>query len=115
MPDDDDEAKTDTEAGLVRAAALIGQLGDPLYPKKLNAPYREFVGIGLNERLGYASPADLAEQYPGFLWFKVEPHARKATGLLGLTMEGRHWIAHLYVHVFAIEHAHHRLGLHGQP
>lgn len=31
VPDDDDHAATDTEAGLVRAADLIGQLGDPLY------------------------------------------------------------------------------------
>ena len=37
VPDDDDHAATDTEAGLVRAADLIGQLGDPLYPRKLNA------------------------------------------------------------------------------
>jgi hypothetical protein len=39
VPDDDDHAATDTEAGLVRAADLIGQLGDPLYLCKLNALY----------------------------------------------------------------------------
>ena len=31
VPDDGDHAETNTEAGLVRAADLIGQLGDPLY------------------------------------------------------------------------------------
>jgi 3'5'-cyclic nucleotide phosphodiesterase len=36
VPDDEDYAATDTEAGLVRAGDLIGQLGDPLYPRKLN-------------------------------------------------------------------------------
>src|SRR6516165_1465824 len=42
VPDDEDHAATDTEAGLVRAGDLIGQLGDPLYPRKLNALYHEF-------------------------------------------------------------------------
>ena len=42
VPDDEDHAATDTEAGLVRAGDLIGQLGDPLYLRKLNALYHEF-------------------------------------------------------------------------
>ncbi len=58
VPDDDDHAATDTEAGLVRAGDLIGQLGDPLYPRKLNALYHEFAETGVNERLGYTSPAE---------------------------------------------------------
>jgi hypothetical protein len=37
VPEDEDHAATDTEAGLIRAGDLIGQLGDPLYPRKLNA------------------------------------------------------------------------------
>src|SRR6516164_3891486 len=37
VPEDQDHAATDTDAGLVRAGDLIGQLGDPLYPRKLNA------------------------------------------------------------------------------
>src|SRR5262249_38856533 len=41
VPDDEDHSATDTEAGLVRAADLIGQLGDPLYPRKLNALFHE--------------------------------------------------------------------------
>ena len=47
VPDDEDHAATDTEAGLVRAGDLIGQLGDPVYPRKLNALYHEFVETGL--------------------------------------------------------------------
>jgi hypothetical protein len=62
VPDDGDHSETDTEAGLVRAADLIGQLGDPLYPRKLNALFHEFAETGVNQRLGYASPADIAEQ-----------------------------------------------------
>ena len=33
VPNDADHAETDTEAGLVRAADLIGQLADPYYPE----------------------------------------------------------------------------------
>lgn len=66
VPDDGDHAETGTEAGLMRAADLIGQLGDPLYPRKLNALFQEFAETGLNARLGYASAADLAERYPVF-------------------------------------------------
>ena len=58
IPDDADHAQTDTEAGLLRAADLIGQLGDPLYPRKLNALFYEFSEIGVNAKLGYATPAD---------------------------------------------------------
>jgi hypothetical protein len=46
---------------------LIGQLGDPLYPRKLNALYYEFAETGVHEKLGYTSPADLVDYYPQFL------------------------------------------------
>src|SRR5918998_37483 len=98
VPDDGDHAETDTEAGLVRAADLIGQLGDPLYPRKLNALFHEFAETGVNERLGYESPADVAEHYPAFFWGKVEPFIRDAIGYLDLTVEGRQWVATLYSH-----------------
>jgi hypothetical protein len=60
VPDDSDHAETGTEAGLVRAADLIGQLADPLYPRKLNALFHEFAETRTNQVLGYASPADVA-------------------------------------------------------
>ena len=56
-----------TEPALVRAADLIGQLGDPNHSRKLNALYYEFVETGIAAQLGYRSPADLAEQYPEIL------------------------------------------------
>jgi hypothetical protein len=70
VPEDEDHTATDTEAGLVRAADLIGQLGDPLYLRKLNALYHEFAETGVNEKLGYTSPADLVDHYPEFYWSK---------------------------------------------
>jgi hypothetical protein len=110
VPDDGDHAETDTEAGLVRAADLIGQLGDPLYPRKLNALFHEFAEIGVNEKLGYASPADVAERYPSFFWSKVEPYIGDAIRHLEMTMEGRQWVAQLYSNVFAIEHHRQHMG-----
>jgi hypothetical protein len=116
VPDDDDHAETATEAGLLRAADLIGQLGDPLYPRKLNALFHEFGEIGVNQRLGYASPADLAEHYPTFFWSKVEPYVGDAISLLELTMEGRQWVAQLYSNVFVLEHHRQHMGPHiGRP
>jgi hypothetical protein len=110
IPHDEDHAETDTEAGLLRAADLIGQLADPLYPRKLNALFHEFAEIGINKKLGYASPADLAEHYPPFFWSKVEPYIGDAIRYLELTMEGRQWVAQLYSNVFAIEHHRQHMG-----
>ena len=110
VPDDGDHAETDTEAGLLRAADLIGQLADPLYPRKLNALFHEFAEIEVNEKLGYATPADVAERYPRFFWNKVEPYTGDAIRHLELTMEGRQWIAQLYSNVFAIEHHRQHMG-----
>ena len=42
IPVGDDYAETATEPALVRAADLIGQLGDPNHSRKLNALYYEF-------------------------------------------------------------------------
>jgi hypothetical protein len=110
VPDDDDHAATSTEAGLVRAADLIGQLGDLLYLRKLNALFHEFAETGINDKLGYESPADLVDRYPQFYWSKVEGYLGDALRYLDMTMEGKRWIATLYSHIFAIEHNRRRMG-----
>ena len=110
VPEDEDHAATDTEAGLVRAGDLIGQLGDPLYPRKLNALYHEFAETGVNERLGYTSPADMVDHYPQFYWSKIERYIGDALRYLEMTMEGKLWTATLYSHIFAIEHNRRRMG-----
>ena len=104
VPDDDDHKATDTEAGLVRAADLIGQLADPFYPRKLNALFHEFEEIGCNAKFGYESPADIADRYPSFFWSKVQPFLSDAMTYLALTVEGRQWTANLYCNIFEIEH-----------
>ena len=104
IPEGADYADTASEPALVRAADLIGQLGDPSHSRKLNALYWEFVEIGIAAQLGYRSPADLAEQYPRFFWSKVEPYLETALAHLERTVAGKQWIAQLYAHVFVEEH-----------
>jgi hypothetical protein len=97
-PDGDSE-----EGYLVRAADLIGQLGDPHYLRKANALYYEFEEVGMNRQLGYTSPADLTDQYPQFYWNNVSPHIETAIRYLNVTSSGRQWIASLYSNVFLAE------------
>ena len=115
VPNDDDYRATDTEAALVRAADLIGQLGDPLYPRKLNALFHEFAEIGVNKVLGYETAADVADRYPTFFWSKVEPFLGEAVHALGLTAEGRQWLAGLYSHICVIEHGRRSVGPASSP
>jgi hypothetical protein len=105
VPPERDHAELDAETGLVRAADLIGQLGDPSYLRKANALFHEFQEIGVAQRLGYTSPADLVERYPDFFWTSVSEHLTPAVRYLNVTASGRQWIAHLHSNVFCAEHA----------
>lgn len=101
FPTEDEEA--DEEAMLLRAADLIGQLGDPHYIRKANALYHEFEEAGLNRQLGYESPADIVNRYPQFYWNSVAPHIQTAIRYLNVTSSGRQWIANLYANVYRAE------------
>jgi hypothetical protein len=91
------------EASIVRAADLIGQLGDPNYIRKANALYHEFEEVGINRQLGYDSPADIINRYPQFYWESVAPHIQTEIRYLNMTAIGRQWIANLYANVFRAE------------
>jgi hypothetical protein len=97
----DDQNKE--EGLLVRAADLIGQLGDPHHLRKANALYYEFEEVGMNRQLGYTSPADLTDSYPQFFWDSNSPHIQTAIQYLNVTSRGRQWIAGLYSNVFCAE------------
>jgi len=93
----------DEEAALLRAADLIGQLGDPNYIRKANALFFEFQETGLNRQLGYESPADLVHKYPQFYWNCVAPYVQTAIKYLNVTATGRQWVSNLYSNVFRAE------------
>ncbi len=99
------EREDSEEGSLVRAADLIGQLGDPHYLRKANALYYEFEEVGMNRQLGYGSPADLTDLYPQFYYNSVAPHIQTAIRYLNVTSSGRRWIASLYSNVFRAESA----------
>jgi hypothetical protein len=104
VPNDSDHQNTADYPGLVRAADLIGQLADPHYLRKFPALFYEFMEIGMNTKLGYRSPEDLRQDYPSFFWRMVAPYIQDGLRHLGVTQEGKQWIANLYAHVFAVEH-----------
>ena len=91
------------EPAILRAADLIGQLGDPHYIRKVGALWHEFEEAGLNRQFGYNSPADLVNLYPQFYWNCVAPHVQTAIRYLNVTASGRQWIANLYSNVFRAE------------
>jgi hypothetical protein len=91
------------DGALLRAADLIGQLGDPNYLRKSNALFYEFEETGLNKQYGYESPADLFDKYPTFYWNSVFPQTQEGIRYLNVTSSGRQWIAGLYSNVFRAE------------
>lgn len=104
IPDGSDHQGTADYPGLVRAADLIGQLADPNYIRKFSALFYEFEETGTNAALGYATPADLRNDYPTFYWEVVYPYIQDGLRHLRITQEGKQWIANLYAHVFTVEH-----------
>ncbi len=90
-----ENGEPDSLAECVRAADLIGQLGDPDRPRKCASLFEEFEEIGLNARLGYRSAEDLRNDTGRFYRKAARPHIRRALGYLRLTGEGRQWIADL--------------------
>ncbi len=110
VPEDPRYHETRTEAALVRAADLIGQLADPYYHRKINALYWEFVETGMVQTLNCNSPADLADKYPEFYRTSVEPYIQPALRYLELTTEGKQWIANLHSNLFRVGRGVSRIG-----
>jgi len=104
VPDDEFHKNTLGYHGLVRAADLIGQLGDPNYLRKLPGLYFEFQETGSLERSGYKSPGHMRRSFAPFYWNVVRPYINEAVRYLRVTHEGKEWLVHLHSHVFEIEH-----------
>jgi uncharacterized protein (DUF2132 family) len=86
--------------GLLRAAVLIGEFGDPRYLNKVSALFYEYEETGLNQSLGYRNPDDLRKDYPNRFWNDVFPYIQEALRLLAQTTVGKQYIANLYSNVF---------------
>ena len=106
FPPPRDNAHEDTSdfGGLIRAADLIGQLGDPNYIRKIPALFYEFEQFGANEKLGYETPSDMRDGIAEFFWNEVKPYIHEASRHLQATQDGKQWLANLHSHVFQVEH-----------
>jgi len=110
VPDVGDARDTSGTAGLVRAADLVGQMGDPNYMRKINRLFHEFEETGASKKMGFSSSADLAAGYSNFFFQAVGPYIGEGLNYLRMTQEGKQWIANLYAHIFAAEHDQPQLG-----
>lgn len=104
VPTEEDHQESTDYPGLIRAADLIGQLGDPQYHRKISALFAEFKETGQAAKMGYTTAADLREGYPKFFWEVVTPFIGEAIRYLRRTQEGQVWVASLYSNVFTEEH-----------
>ena len=103
IPDSDDPPNTADYPALVRAADLIGQLGDPRYLKKIPALFYELEETGFNKTTGYGNPADLLTHYPEFYWTNVYPYIPDALRYLSMTSEGEEITSSLYANLSLAE------------
>lgn len=86
-------------SGLVRAADLIGQMGDPQYLHKLSRLYAEFVETGDAQRQGYNNAGELRAGYPDFFFEHVYPYITEGLKYLRKTQAGQQWVTNLFHHV----------------
>jgi hypothetical protein len=94
---------SDTLAGIVRCADLVGQMADPQYLQKLTRLYAEFVETGDASRMGITSAGDLREAFPDFFYDQVHPYLGPSVAYLKRTPQGQQWLANLYRHLDANE------------
>jgi len=104
VPAENEAAAPASYPALLRASDLIGQLADPNYMRKIAMLFAEFEETGANKVLGYKTAGDLRGMYPKFFWSVVTPYISDALHCLGMTQEGKVWVANLYAHIFAEEH-----------
>jgi hypothetical protein len=106
FPFPDVEVYRDTSGfpGLIRAADLIGEFADPDFLRNSAGIYAEFAETGRASELGFASAADLRNNYPDYFKSEVSPLIVDAVRMLRVTQTGRQWLANLYAHIYAEEH-----------
>lgn len=99
IPADASYQRLDTISSLVRAADLIGQMGEPMYLQKLSRLFAEFRETGEAERMGFANAGELRSGFPEFFYDYVYPYVTEGLRYLRKTQDGQHWIASLFHHL----------------
>lgn len=99
VPDRLPYQQLDTMGALVRAADLIGQMGDPNYVAKLSSLFVEFKENGEADRLGFSSVAELRADSQAFFTMQISPYLPEALTLLRATDEGQAWVVSLFENI----------------
>jgi hypothetical protein len=101
VPEDEVSQATEDDPGLLRAADLLGQVGEPRVARRYPALFYEFEETGVNRKLGYSSPHDLVRDFPRFYSKVVVRYCREAMRLLEATADGQMWLSNLHFHLAA--------------
>ncbi|MFW6094161.1 MAG: metal-dependent phosphohydrolase [Pseudomonadota bacterium] len=99
VPEEAFYQQIDSVGALVRAADLIGQMGDPGYTRKQSRLFAEFRETGEADRLGYGDASALHHDFPAFFYNQVYPYLPAALDYLQRTPDGGRWIANLAHHL----------------
>lgn len=105
VPQESHYQQLDSVGALVRAADLIGQMGDPNYPMKQARLFAEMLENGDAERLGYHDPEELRVDFPTFFYRQVYPFLGPALDYLNRTQDGAQWTANLIRHLHSARRA----------
>lgn len=90
--------------GLLRAADIIGTIGDPDYTRKLGPMLIELREAGLTGLFGYEDVAGFHTLYHHQFETELRPLIGKAIRLLELTASGRAWLAGMHAHLLLEQH-----------
>jgi hypothetical protein len=92
-------ADTASDPGLLRAAYLIGSVGDPDFMRKVGPMLIELREAGLAEQFGFHDAESFRANYPHYFKQVLRPMIGDATRLLELTASGRTWLAGMHAHL----------------
>lgn len=98
-PDIDLNPETASYPGLLRAAHLIGTIGDPNFFQKVKPLHLELAESGMLYAIGYETVAEFQENFAEFYHHALEPLIRDGLALLEYTPQGRVWMTHIHAHV----------------
>ncbi len=100
------EQNTDTTSfhGLLRAAHLIGSVGDPDFMHKINPMLIELREAGLTEQFGYHDVESFRANFSIYFRDMLQPVLGEAMRLLELTASGRSWLAGMHAHLLLEQH-----------
>jgi hypothetical protein len=91
--------ETDTYPGLLRAAHLIGAVGDPNFFQKVKPLHLELAESGMLYAIGYKTVAEFQQNFADFYHHTIAPLIADGVSLLEYTPQGKVWLTYIHAHV----------------